>query len=345
MNRRTRVALILAAATALGSLAFIPAANAQNSPALSARASLSSSLRLNPQAATATPAATACAIGSRTYNRFSACLLTTGSVTFLVDDEPVGEITFLVDQTDLLAVKSTSITEEVYIHDIAAEGETEPTDLGVTATCGTGCKGSAHAPVALVADESYHYDLHFTNTIAANAARFNTPTYDWEFSTGGVSTTRGEQWRCDDKLNQRAGCVYASFIPTITTMAGLKFIAPNIRSVQARGGPKELHRNSLLTSSNRTAACNIKLPAGWKPPAGWPLPITDLNNKPTCDEYPFAGTWEGGKRLPASQRGTAWVPYGENSSQGGLLNAFYLANRVLNATSKTTKGDAFYVVP
>ena len=37
------------------------------------------------------------------------------------------------------------------------------------------------------------------------------------------------------------------------------------------------------------------------------------------------------------------MPAGENRSQGGQLNAFYLANRVLNATSAKTKGDAFNV--
>ena len=35
------------------------------------------------------------------------------------------------------------------------------------------------------------------------------------------------------------------------------------------------------------------------------------------------------------------MPASENNSQGGRLNAFYLANRVLDATSAKTKGDAF----
>ena len=35
------------------------------------------------------------------------------------------------------------------------------------------------------------------------------------------------------------------------------------------------------------------------------------------------------------------VPASGNNSQGGGLNAFYLANRVLDATSAKTRGDAF----
>jgi hypothetical protein len=121
-------------------------------------------------------------------------------------------------------------------------------------------------------------------------------------------------------------------------VAGLPFIAANIRSVQARGGPAELHRNSFLKTANNKAVCPKNPPAGWKPPKGWPK-----GQRPSCDEYPFAASWEGGTRLPANHRGIAWVPLSENNSQGGLLNAFYLANRVLDATDAKAKGDAFYV--
>ncbi len=167
------------------------------------------------------------------------------------------------------------------------------------------------------------------------------------FTIGNPVTTRGTEWRCDDKLfrsRQKAGCVYASFIPTVS-MAALKFIAASIRKIQARGGPRQLHRNSFLRRSNHDAVCNITVPPGWKPPPGWPLPVNKKGgaNEPQCDEYPFAATWEGGKRLPPSQRGTAFVPAGENRSQGGRLRAFDLANRVLDATRAETKGDAFNV--
>ena len=341
-NQRIRVAAVLAAAVVLGSLAIIPA-NAQNVRSLVVKTSMSSSRRIAQRAGSLASVSATCVPGSNTYDRFSACGRTNGTVTFLVDDEPVGTITFLINQTDQLAAKSVTVAESVSIYDIEAVGETEPTELGLTATCGTGCTGGSHAPVALTEGASYQYDLDFVNSVATSAVSFNTPTYVWEFSAGEPSTTRGLQWRCDDKLNQAAGCVYASFVPTIGTLAGLKFISASIASIQASGGPTELHRNSFLGQANRTAVCGISLPPGWTPPAGWPLPITTPSNKPSCDEYPFARSWEGGTRLPASQRGTAWVPLGENRSQGGLLNAFYLQNRVLDATSAATQGDAFYV--
>ena len=337
-----RAVVILVAIAALGSLTAIPA-NAQNYRKIAVRSSISSPRLIRPQAVSRARAFGTCTPGSNTYDRFTACGQSDGTVTFLVDGEPVGTITFLIDQTDQLAAKSTTVTESVSISNIVLVGETEPTELGLTAACGSGCTGDSHAPVALTEGASYQYDLNFVNSVGASAVSFNTPTYTWEFSSGQPATTRGLQWRCDSKLNQAAGCVYASFVPTIYSLAGLKFISASIRSIQAGGGPNELHRNSFLGRANRSAVCNISLPPGWAPPAGWPLPLSDRNNQPTCDEYPFARSWEGGARLPASERGTAWVPSRENSSQGGLLNAFYLQNRVLDALSATTQGDAFYV--
>jgi hypothetical protein len=49
-----------------------------------------------------------------------------------------------------------------------------------------------------------------------------------------------------------------------------------------------------------------------------------------CDEYPFASTSEGRLAVPPEDRGTAWVPGAEQRSQGGLINAFVLKNRVLD---------------
>jgi hypothetical protein len=333
--------LLLAVAPGVAS-----AANTQTAPGLIAKAQVSSSEGVSPLAEIPERATAICIPGVSGYNRFFSCTHYLGEIIFYVEEEgvetPVGSITFRVEQTDQLGVKSTTVTETDHFYDVVYEGETEPDGIGVNVTCGRGCKGDAHVPVPLVEGESSTFTLHFVNSIGKGDARFNTPTYEWVFAIGTPDVTTGRTWRCDDTLAERAGCVYASFIPTIS-QAGLRFIAASIRAIQAKGGPRELHRNSFLTKSNRAAVCNKKLPVDWKPPAGWPLPLSNRNNKPSCDEYPFAGTWEGGTRLPENRRGTAWVPLGENNSQGGQLNAFYLANRVLNATDDETEGDAFNV--
>lgn len=343
---------VLAAAGLLLTVApgVAAAADAKNAPGLIAEASVSSSQGLTAQAGQIPDRITAlCIPGVSGTNRFFSCTPLRGEVVFfiIVNGVPrrVGGITFRIEQTDEVAVKSTTVTETVFIYDIHKFGRTVPDGLAEVVTCGTGCRGASHRPVALTAGTTHRYTLHFVNSIGEGTARFNTPRYLWVFTIGNPVTTRGTTWRCDDMLRpQKAGCVYASFVPTVS-MAALKFIAASIRKIQARGGPRQLHRNSFLRRSNHDAVCNITVPPGWKPPPGWPLPVNKPGgaNEPQCDEYPFAATWEGGKRLPPSQRGTAFVPTGENRSQGGRLSKFYLANRVLDATNDETKGDAFNV--
>jgi hypothetical protein len=74
---------------------------------------------------------------------------------------------------------------------------------------------------------------------------------------------------------------------------------------------------------NHDAVCNRKITG--PPPKG-----------KSCDEYPFASTYEGGTTLSKANRGWAWVPASEQNRQGGLLTGFYNANRVLSH-------DAFWV--
>nr|WP_244189691.1 NucA/NucB deoxyribonuclease domain-containing protein [Streptomyces incarnatus] len=56
-----------------------------------------------------------------------------------------------------------------------------------------------------------------------------------------------------------------------------------------------------------------------------------------CDEYPFASTYEGGTRLPASQRETTWVSPNENNTQGARITNWRQPMHVMD-------NDPFYVV-
>jgi hypothetical protein len=44
-------------------------------------------------------------------------------------------------------------------------GKTAPTGLGLVVTCGAGCRGDKHGPVALIEGKTYIYTLHFVNSI------------------------------------------------------------------------------------------------------------------------------------------------------------------------------------
>jgi hypothetical protein len=92
-------------------------------------------------------------------------------------------------------------------------------------------------------------------------------------------------------------------------------IAVHIRAAQAAGKPAILHRVVPTPRDRRPGACR-----GWRGPG-------------SCDQYPFASTYEGG----AGKASIAGVPVQEQRFQGGDLLAFYRRHRIGN-------GDAFVVV-
>jgi hypothetical protein len=142
-------------------------------------------------------------------------------------------------------------------------------------------------------------------------------------------------YRCDDMLKgQGAGCVFNKYAPTMTTMTQLPAIATNIKKIQTDGPghygrPYGKHALNRLTDQdqidkNRNAVCSKKV-TGPPPKKG-----------ESCDEYPFASTYEGGTKLSEANRGWTWVPVGEQNKQGPRIKNFYYGNRVLD-------DDAFYV--
>lgn len=93
-------------------------------------------------------------------------------------------------------------------------------------------------------------------------------------------------------------------IPTIVfTTADFPNIAPHIKNAQTKlGKPRKLNRltDPSKIRKNRREAC-----AAFKGPD-------------TCDEYPFASTYQGGKGAAITS-----VPSAEQSKQGGFLGGFY----------------------
>lgn len=105
-------------------------------------------------------------------------------------------------------------------------------------------------------------------------------------------------------------------ILTQSRAQGIPTIAQHIFDAQMAGQPIILSRidppqplKDQLIDQNRSQAC-----AGFVPP---PPPNT------SCDEYPFASTYEGG--AGASTRG---VPIREQRRQGGRVGGFYRRNAI-----------------
>lgn len=145
--------------------------------------------------------------------------------------------------------------------------------------------------------------------------------------------------RCDHDpvfgTNRKAGCVDVYWTPTVNFPASIfPYISQNIANGKAQFNgvgnlSNPLHRTVANRDANRAAACSTARENALIGP-----PPTDDPNMPdpSCDEYPFASSLEGGNDTVIK-----WVPQKEeNSVQGGDINGLFTSNRVL-------EGDQFLV--
>ncbi|RFS82444.1 hypothetical protein D0T12_26970 [Actinomadura spongiicola] len=147
----------------------------------------------------------------------------------------------------------------------------------------------------------------------------------WAVEKPGVASGTGIEGRiflrCDDALpadnNTSPGCVVREYTPTLYyPMAGpLPEVARHIADAVNAGAPNALERltDKTLKDKNRAVSCPPSQP---RPPGK------------SCDEYPFASTWQGAATgtNPTSAR---MIDATQNELGGSALNTFYRENRVL----------------
>lgn len=269
-------------------------------------------------------------------------MVSNAQVNVLRNGTPVGVVYFTITQSLQLHVIGRDFTESIDLTGVRVVGNASGVRVGISVSCGSPCSASTRFPQESVLRSGLQGSVLYhdsTTKIHYTASRYVFSFLKPGFTPGGF-TYKSLGYRCDDMLRgprgggQSAGCVFPSFTPVLTAMAGLPDIAANIRRIQTRGpghygrygSGHPLHRlmNAARQNANRNAVSSRRV-VGPPPRAGV-----------SCDEYPFASTYEGGTSLSASNRGTAWVPSAEQNSQGGRASAFYNAERLLD-------DDAFWV--
>jgi Deoxyribonuclease NucA/NucB len=330
----TAAAILLSVAIGLSGTAQ---ASTSNGPGAAPHVSLSSSA----------PAAVACppGPGPKGFDRTQYCfhqtfagLITTGDNVF------AGAFSFTATHDLRLNARSLDYTEQVTIGSVVTAFAAKGIRISLGDSCGVTCSPVGNNfPVGQVLRNGLHGTLTFHDSVSRGQEQALRNSYTWialpvGFPVATSTSTTPLFYRCDDMLagsNPRhrafpAGCVFPQYTPVLTSMRQLPQIAANISRIQGRGGHygrigsgHPLHR--ITNPTQITANRNVLCPRSRPRPAGM-----------SCDEYPFASTKEGGNGAPPNSRGWAWVPAGEQNSQGGLLNTFYNDNRVLNE-------DAFWV--
>ncbi len=309
------------------------------------------------QASNVTPdQSSVCGFDQWAYDRFDACLILPGTFyLYTVDPETGGTVVIgtldfeLTQDISLSAVTSTFSESDQLVVTGASGDAAEGTSFAFAVSCGGTCsatnyfRGSPLGPGSDITGSVAYSDG--TTTVDSTSSSYTLAFDNPEGDNGPVAVEWSSQsYRCDDEVAAYPGCVVPAFIPTMTSMSTLPNIAASIASIQA-AGPHHygnssyspaypLHRtwNATIMNANNNTAC---------PPSGRPVRggvvVPDVAPPPSsCDEYPFASTYEGASQTTKPDWGTAMVPVAQQNSQGGLISSFYQAQRVLD-------GDAFWV--
>lgn len=286
--------------------------------------------------------------------------LTVHQVTNGVPGAVVGTMQFLMYNYIYMDTSLNRWANQMRVSPTIITGQAAGTQISGVATCTGGpCVQTsqsfpAQTPAAMGnADGESYWEW----TGPTGAVAYGTPSWGITFKSPGSTTTASlnrpaAEVRCDNAVPGRAiiGCVVPSITPSIR-YDGTSFVefGAHVAGAQASGlkggsSANPLHRmvNPAQQTANRNTAC----------PKSLPRPDTK-----TCDEYPFASTYEGAALSGGLARTQSWcqvtlvnppstgsagysvcmIDGNENSQAGSLMNS------VLFVPSRVIDGDAFYV--
>lgn len=204
---------------------------------------------------------------------------------------------FVSDTSQPLAAPNTVFTETLHAGSPSGSGPTPLYALN---------QQSLAIPLVPVGDTGTRVNLRVSTTLDPSSL----------LRVGDATIRCSRAWS-----NSTANCVNPFVDPTLTfSRVELPYIAQNISSAIAAGQPSRLTRiTSDGGDQNRTAACGTAAQRRLEQEQPKPSDMED----PSCDEYPFASSAEGGATAQ-----TMWVPRRENTRQGQIMLAFLRNHQV-----------------
>lgn len=273
----------------------------------------------------------------------------------------VGTMNFLVYNYIYMDAGLNTWADQIRVSPTVITGAAVGTQISGTATCsGANCAQTSQTfPVQTPsAMGNADGEAYWQWTGATGQSALGTPT--WTITFKSPTSVNPAFWtetspvpvRCDNAVPGRAaiGCVVPAITPVIRyDSSSFTEFGPHVAGAQAsglRGGSysNPMHRlvDSSLQAANRATSCPASLPR----PTG-----------KSCDEYPFASTYEGAALSGGGPRTQSWcqvtlsgppstgaagysvcmIDATQNSAAGSLLNS------VLYAPFRVIDADAFYV--
>ncbi|OIJ85128.1 hypothetical protein BIV25_44835 [Streptomyces sp. MUSC 14] len=279
-----------------------------------------------------------CTVGNLVVTRYASCEGRSVPIELLSNGQVVGGGTFNLWIIQRFDRKSLNWTEQVSITDPVLTPNAQDLAVSVSASS-PGNQIKIIYPQGHVLGTPSQGQVLGTFSLLRQAARAEDTTYTFTVSKPGVApgsfNATTVRYRCDNTFKgMRAGCVIPS-VRTKVSMTNFRYISGGIRALRQRGGywgdPNSgvplTWLGSWIRQRHWDEVCKGKAPTPAERRAG----------RTSCDEYPFASTAQGGTTLPASQREITFVPPRENNQQGGEIQRWLKAWRILS-------GDQFYVV-
>jgi hypothetical protein len=239
------------------------------------------------------------------YNRTHECWLNDITFTFKQDGEPVGTLNVLLEQYITLVYNSAKWSEEDKVLSADPEGITAPVEFILFATCGIYCGAESHffgLDMAAGDEGSTSYSTNIGKNTMFTASNdyillYGAPTYIPETILSWDSL---QPFRCDNGVaTTGTGCVVPAFIPTLdisrstygAAAAMIQWSQKELKThwgVEGKGEPLRRLKNTKVKNHNRSVICQTAWTAfpPWK--AG------SLTMSDSCDEFPFAATYESG---------------------------------------------------
>lgn len=302
------------------------------------------------------------------YQRFGSCLKTSVTGTLVnAQGGVVGTGTISMVHSVTLSATSSRIDEETSLTLSNVTGSVTQVAVSLTASCTSRCVATKPNPwtgVKLLSrGQSASGTVTYTSTLAGGAVDNTRLRYNAFIAVpNAIPVQPNAAWdgvtdiRCDNAVGNFAGCVYPGARPDFEVSLGL-YGAAAVTYYWAQtalpdswgdGTPLRRLANDSLAEANRRRTCEdgtfVPLPPEIVP--------TD-----SCDEYPFAKTYEGGtigglcadiaplfedgqwqiyeanpnKPVKGTEKCVrGHVPLAENTGAGGELGRFTQAQRVLD---------------
>jgi hypothetical protein len=262
-----------------------------------------------------------------TYNRTQACIPFVYAIVWKVKGVEVGKTTIYWLSAYQLNYKGRDFTVPVKIVKVTVTGFYRPLSEEFSSSCASPCKATTHWPQGSVLATGLDGSVSVHDSIGTGDKHTTKLSYVAIVTPAGYGPipfrwSSPVSFRCDDMLAfQGAGCVFASYIPTLTLSRGAFGAAADMISwaqkhldgawgLEGRGDPLRRLANSEKSDQNRAVICGRAWKSMGSKIGG------DFGDTDSCDEFPFAATYESGGSSVSSGAECAQVVAVETGKAG-----------------------------